>query len=154
MALGNLTYKTPNAINKIAQDLSGSEGCALKLDAQGVVSLAVTQGSLPYGIVVVGSASVDGLYWASTNSTTKAQGGVAQSALEIVDALGCVVQVSASATAAVAAGDYIQVDAATADGRFKPDNTPTSTTFVWGIALTDCAASGQFLLRFAPYIAA
>ena len=154
MALGNLTYKTPNAINKIAQDLSGSEGCALKLEAQGVVSLAVTQGSVPYGIVVVGSESVDGTYWASTNSTTKAQGVVAQSALEIVDALGCVVQVSASATAAVAAGDYIQVDAATADGRFKPDNTPTSTTFVWGIALTDCAASGQFLLRFAPYIAA
>ena len=154
MALGNLTYKTPNAINKIAQDLSGSEGCALKLDAQGVVSLAVTQGSVPYGIVVVGSASVDGTYWASTNSTTKAQGVVAQSALEIVDALGCVVQVSASATAAVAAGDYIQVDATTADGRFKPDNTPTSTTFVWGIALTDCAASGQFLLRFAPFIAA
>jgi hypothetical protein len=154
MALGNLTYKTPNAINKIAQDLSGSEGCALKLEAQGVVSLAVTQGSVPYGIVVVGSASVDGTYWASTNSTTKAQGVVAQSALEIVDALGCVVQVSASATAAVAAGDYIQVDATTADGRFKPDNTPTSTTFVWGIALTDCAASGQFLLRFAPFIAA
>ncbi len=154
MALGNLTYKTPNAINKIAQDLSGSEGCALKLDAQGVVSLAVTQGSVPYGIVVVGSASVDGLYWASTNATTKAQGVVAQSALEIVDALGCVVQVSASATAAVAAGDYIQVDAVTADGRFKADNTPTSTTFVWGYALTDCAASGQFLLRFAPFIAA
>jgi hypothetical protein len=154
MALGTLSYKTPNAINKIAQDLSGSEGCALKLDAQGVVSLAVTQGSVPYGIVVVGSASVDGTYWASTNSTTKAQGVVAQSALEIVDALGCVVQVSASATAAVAAGDYIQVDATTADGRFKTDNTPTAGTFVWGLALTDCAASGQFVLRFAPYIAA
>lgn len=154
MALGNLTYKTPNAINKIAQDLSGSEGCALKLDAQGVVSLAVTQGSVPYGIVVVGCASVDGTYWASTNATTKAQGVVAQSALEIVDALGCVVQVSASATAAVAAGDYIQVDAVTADGAFKADNTPTAGTFVWGLALTDCAASGQFLLRFAPFIAA
>ena len=154
MALGNLTYKTPNAINKIAQDLSGSEGCALKLEAQGVVSLAVTQGSVPYGVVVVGSTSVDGTYWASTNSTTKAQGVVAQSALELVDALGCVVQVSASATGAVAAGDYIQVDAVTADGRFKTDNTPTAGTFVWGIALTDCAASGQFVLRFAPYIAA
>jgi len=154
MALGTLSYKTPNAINKIAQDLSGSEGCALKLDAQGVVSLAVTQGSVPYGVVVVGCASVDGTYWASTNSTTKAQGVIAQSALELVDALGCVVQVSASATAAVAAGDYIQVDATTADGRFKADNTPTSTTFVWGVALTDCAASGQFVLRFAPYIAA
>jgi hypothetical protein len=114
----------------------------------------VTQGSVPYGVVVVGSASVDGLYWASTNSTTKAQGVVAQSALEIVDALGCVVQASASATGAIAAGDYIQVDAATADGRFKADNTPTSTTFVWGMALTDCAASGQFVLRFAPFIAA
>jgi len=154
MALGNLTYKTPNAINKIAQDLSGSEGCALKMEAQGVVSLAVTQGSVPYGVVVVGSASVDGLYWASTTSTTKAQGVVAQSALEIVDALGCVVQASASATGAIAAGDYIQVDAATADGRFKADNTPTAGTFVWGMALTDCAASGQFVLRFAPFIAA
>jgi hypothetical protein len=154
MALGTLSYKTPNAINKIAEDLSGSEGCALKLDAQGVVSLAVTQGSVPYGVVVVGCASVDGTYWASTNSTTKAQGVIAQSALELVDALGCVVQVSASATGAIAAGDYIQVDATTADGRFKADNTPTSTTFVWGLALTDCAASGQFVLRFAPFIAA
>ena len=154
MALGNLTYKTPNAINKIAQDLSGSEGCALKLEAQGVVSLAVTTASLPYGVVVVGSTSVDGLYWASTNSTTQAQGVIAQSALEIVDALGCVVQVSASSTAAIVAGDFIQVDAATADGAFKANNSPASTTYVWGVALTDCAASGQFLLRFAPYIAA
>ena len=154
MALGTLSYKTPNAINKIAQDLSGSEGCALKLDAQGVVSLAVTQGSVPYGVVVVGCASVDGTYWASTNSTTKAQGVVAQSALELVDALGCVVQVTASATAAIVAGDFIQVDAATADGAFKANNSPSSTTYVWGVALTDCAASGQFLLRFAPYRAA
>ena len=153
MALGNLTYKTPNAINKIAQDLSSAEGFALKLEAQGVVSLATTQGSLPYGIVVVGCPSVDGLYWASTNNTTKAQGVVAQSALEIVDSLGCVVQVSASATAAVSVGDYVQVDAVTANGAFKADNTPTSGTFVWGVALTDTAASGQFLLRFAPYIA-
>jgi hypothetical protein len=152
MALGTLSYKTPNAINKIAQDLSGSEGCALKLEAQGVVSLAVTTGSVPYGVVVVGCASVDGTYWASTNSTTKAQGVVAQSALELVDALGCVVQVSASATGAIAAGDYIQVDATTADGRFKANNSPASSSFVWGLALTDCAASGQFVLRFAPFI--
>jgi hypothetical protein len=152
MALGNLTYKTPNAINKIAQDLSGSEGCALKLDAQGVVSLAVTTASLPYGVVVVGSTSVDGNYWASTNATTQAQGVVAQSALEIVDALGCVVQASASATGAIAAGDYIQVDAATADGRFEANNAPAVGSYVWGIALTDCAASGQFVLRFAPFI--
>lgn len=154
MALGTLSYKTPNAINKIAQDLSGSEGCALKLSAQGVVSLAVTTASLPYGVVVVGSTSVDGLFWASTNNTTKAQGVVAQSALEIVDALGCVVQVSASATGAIVANDFIQVDAATADGAFKANNSPASTTYVWGVALTDCAASGQFLLRFAPYRAA
>lgn len=154
MALGTLSYKTPNAINKIAQDLSGSEGCALKLSAQGVVSLAVTTASLPYGVVVVGCTSVDGTYWASTNSTTKAQGVVAQSALELVDALGCVVQVSASATGAIVAGDFIQVDATTADGAFKANNSPASTTYVWGVALTDCAASGQFLLRFAPYRAA
>lgn len=154
MALGNLTYKTPNAINKIAQDLSGSEGCALQIVAQGVVSLSIATSDIPYGVVVVGSTSVDGLFWASTNSTTQAQGVIGQSALEIVDALGCVVQVSASATAAIVVGDFIQVDAATADGRFVADNTPASTTYVWGVALTDCAASGQFLLRFAPYRAA
>lgn len=154
MALGTLSYKTPNAINKIAQDLSGSEGCALKLSAQGVVSLAVTTASLPYGVVVVGCSSVDGLFWASTNNTTKAQGVIAQSALELVDALGCVVQATASATAAIVAGDFIQVDAATADGAFKANNSPASTTYVWGVALTDCAASGQFVLRFAPYRAA
>ena len=154
MALGTLSYKTPNAINKIAQDLSGSEGCALKLSAQGVVSLAVTTASLPYGVVVVGCSSVDGLFWASTNNTTKAQGVIAQSSLELVDALGCVVQATASATAAIVAGDFIQVDAATADGAFKANNSPASTTYVWGVALTDCAASGQFVLRFAPFIAA
>ena len=154
MALGTLSYKTPNAINKIAQDLSGSEGCALNLSAQGVVSLAVTTASLPYGVVVVGCSSVDGLFWASTNNTTKAQGVIAQSSLELVDALGCVVQATASATAAIVAGDFIQVDAATADGAFKANNSPASTTYVWGVALTDCAASGQFVLRFAPFIAA
>jgi len=154
MALGTLSYKTPNAINKIAQDLSGSEGCALKLSAQGVVSLAVTTASLPYGVVVVGCSSVDGLFWASTNNTTKAQGVIAQSSLELVDALGCVVQATASSTAAIVAGDFIQVDAATADGAFKANNSPASTTYVWGVALTDCAASGQFVLRFAPFIAA
>jgi len=154
MALGTLSYKTPNAINKIAQDLSGSEGCALKLSAQGVVSLAVTTASLPYGVVVVGCSSVDGLFWASTNNTTKAQGVIAQSSLELVDALGCVVQATASSTAAIVAGDFIQVDAATADGAFKANNSPASTTYVWGVALTDCAASGQFVLRFAPYRAA
>lgn len=154
MALGTLSYKTPNAINKIAQDLSGSEGCALKLSAQGVVSLAVTTASLPYGVVVVGCSSVDGLFWASTNNTTKAQGVIAQSSLELVDALGCVVQATASSTAAIVVGDFIQVDAATADGAFKANNSPASTTYVWGVALTDCAASGQFVLRFAPYRAA
>ena len=41
MALGPLTYKTPNQITQIASDLSGSEGCGVRLSAQGTVALAV-----------------------------------------------------------------------------------------------------------------
>ena len=148
MALGNLTYKTPNAINKIAQDLSGSEGCALKLDAQGVVSLAVTPASQPYGIVVVGCASVDGTYWASTNSTTQAQGVIAQSSLEVVDALGCVAQVTAGG-GAITVGMLVTVDSS---GQFITSAGNVAVgQYYWGIALTAAAAGGQFLLRFQPY---
>ena len=152
MALGYTPYKTPNAIYTINEDLTGSEGRGVILwdntglgSLQGGVRLAYDATVVPYGIVTVGGPSEDGVTY---------PGLIGGSSVEFVDQLGCVVQVVVSPNAAIAAGDYIQVDAGTADGRFLADNTPTAGTFVWGIALTDCAASGQFLLRFQPWIAA
>lgn len=144
MAFGYVTYKTFAPVNIIASNLTNSEGCGLKLDAEGAVSLAVTQGSLPYAIVAVGSTTPDGVY----------PGQPVAGSLEVIDQLGCAVQVRASNAGAVAAGDYIQIDpSASVPGSFKADNTPTGGTWVWGIALTDCAAGEQFILRFQPFIA-
>lgn len=142
MAFGYVTYKNFAPVNIIASDLTGSEGCGLKLDGEGAVSLAVTQGSLPYAIVAVGAATVDGTY----------PGAPVAGSLEVIDQLGCAVQVQASDASNVTAGDLIQIDpAASVPGSFLADNTPTAGTYVWGIALTDCSAGEQFILRFAPY---
>lgn len=144
MAFGYVTYKTFAPVNIIASNLTGSEGCGLKLDGEGAVSLAVTQGSLPYAIVAVGAATVDGTY----------PGTPVAGSLEVIDQLGCAVQALASDANSISAGDYIQIDPdAEVLGSFKADNTPTAGTYVWGIALTDCAAGEQFILRFAPFIA-
>lgn len=146
MAFGYVTYKNFAPVNLIASNLTNSEGCGLKLDAEGTVSLAVTQGSVPYAIIAVGTDSI--------TPGTYPSAPVAGS-LEVIDQLGVAVQVRASDAAGVSAGDYIQIDsAATVPGSFKTDNTPTAGTFVWGLALTDCAADEQFILRFAPFIAA
>ena len=144
MAFGYVTYKNFAPVNIIASNLTGSEGCGLKLDGEGAVSLAVTQGSLPYAIVAVGAATVDGTY----------PGAPVAGSLEVIDQLGVAVQVQASDAGAIAAGDTIQIDpAASVPGSFKADNTPTGGTFVWGTALTDCAAGEQFILRFNPIVA-
>ena len=137
MALGPLTYKTPNQITTIAADLTGSEGCGVRLSAQGTVALATAQTSIPYGIVVVGAASVDGSY----------PGAVAAGALEIVDATGCVVQVLAG-SGAITVGTLVQVDGS---GSFVAA-TPAVGEYVWGVALTAAPAGGQFLIRFSPYL--
>lgn len=140
MALGPLTYKTPNQITSIGNDLTGSEGCGLKLSAQGTVALATSQGDIPYGIVVVGSDSL-------TPGTYPSQ--VAAGALEIVDAFGAVVQVKAGA-GAIAVGDPCGVTSGGV-GTFVNSGI-TAGEYVWGIALTAAPAGGQFLLRFAPYL--
>jgi hypothetical protein len=146
MAFGYVTYKNFAPVNQIASNLTDSEGCGLKLDAQGTVSLAVTTGSVPYAIVAVGTDSI--------SPGTYPSAPVAGS-LVVIDQLGVAVQVRASNAGAINAGDYIMIDpAATVPGSFLADNTPASTKFVWGIALTDCAAGQQFILRFAPFIAA
>ena len=146
MAFGYVTYKNFAPVNLIASNLTNSEGCGLKLDAEGTVSLAVTTGSLPYAIIAVGTDSIT----PGTYPSAPLAGS-----LEVIDQLGVAVQVRASDAAGISAGDYIQIDSsATVPGAFKRNNAPTSTTFVWGIALTDCAADEQFILRFAPFIAA
>ena len=146
MSFAYTTYKTPNAINKIGQDLTGSEGCGVYLKDQAYVDLATSTTDIPYGVVVVGAASVDGTY----------AGTVAQSSLELVDALGCVVQVKASTAGLIGAGEFVLIDTQDANGTFVStgNQAPATGDWVWGLALTDCAANEQFVMRLQPYIAA
>ena len=136
MALGPLTYKTPNQITNITADLSGSEGCGVTLTAQGTIGLSTVQTEVPYGIVVVGAASVDGTY----------TGAVAAGALEIVDAWGSTVQVLAGGTIAV--NDLLQVNGSAA---FIASAAAVGE-YTWGYALTAAASGQQFTMRFNPYI--
>ena len=138
MALGNLTYKTPNPINQIDQDLSSSEGCGLTLTAQNTINLATAQTEIPYGILVVGGDSL-------TPGTYPSP--IAAAAIELVDAYGAVVQALAG-TGGVAANDPVLVDT---DGSFITTGSAVGD-YVWGIALTDASAGEQFLLRFTPYL--
>lgn len=137
MALGPLTYKTPNQITNITADLSGSEGCGVTLTAQGTIGLSTVQTELPYGVVVVGAASVSGTY----------TGQVAAGALEIVDAYGAVCQVLAG-SGAITVGTLLQVDG---NAAFIA-STAAVGEYIWGVALTAAPAGGQFLMRFQPYI--
>jgi hypothetical protein len=136
MALGNLTYKTPNPVSNLENDLTDSEGCGVYLSDVYTVSLATTTARLPYGIVIVGANSTDG-----TGS-----GQIAAGALEIVDAYGAVVQAKAGA-GGVAVGDSLQVNNA---GAFVAAAGAVGE-YVWGYALTPAPAGQQFLMRFAPY---
>jgi hypothetical protein len=137
MALGPLTYKTPNQITNITADLSGSEGCGVTLTAQGTIGLSTVTTELPYGIVVVGASSVTGTY----------TGQIAAGALEIVDAYGATCQVQAGA-GAIVVGDSLQVNGS---GQFIAA-AGTVGEWVWGYALTAAPAGGQFFARFAPYL--
>jgi len=138
MALGPLTYKTPNQVISIAADLSGSEGCGLTLTTatQGRVELANAATDFPYGIVVVGADSVAG-----------GAGPIAAGALEIVDALGCVVQVQAGAVA-ITVGTGLTVNSS---GQFISAASISVGEWYWGFALTAAPAGGQFLMRFQPF---
>lgn len=136
MALGYTTYKTPNPINLLTADLSDFEGHGVYLSDPYEVSLATAKTQIPYGIVVVGANSVDGT----------GTGSVAASALEIVDAIGCVVQATAG-TGGVTAGAFVSIGAAS---HFVAAST-TVGDYNWGLALTSAAAGEQFLLRFQPF---
>jgi hypothetical protein len=145
MAFGYVTYKNFAPVNEIASNLTNSEGCGLRLTAEGRVALCTTQAHIPYAILAVGADSI--------TPGTYPSAPVAGS-LEVIDQLGVAVQVRASSAGVIVAGDFIQIDPSDADGSFLAENAPTAATYVWGIALTDCAASEQFIMRFSPYVAA
>lgn len=146
MALGATTYKTPNIINKIGQDLTSREGCGVYLQSANTVDLATTTSVLPYGLIVTGTDS--------TTPGSYAPGLIGDAALELVDQLGCVVQVLASSQFAIVAGDQILIDSADADGTFTngSDQPAAEGDWIWGYALTNAAQSEQFLMRFQPMV--
>jgi len=143
MALGSTTYKTPNIINQIGQDLTSREGCGVYLTAANTVDLASTSSVPPYGIVVTGTDSLTpGTY----------PSAIGDASLELVDQLGCVVQVLISSYANVYAGDFLLIDINDADGTFvsASEQAPVLGDWIWGYALTDAASGQQCLMRFQP----
>jgi hypothetical protein len=144
MALGATTYKTPNIINKIGQDLTSKEGCGVYLNGANEVQLATSYGRVPYGIIVTGTDSLTpGTY----------PSAIGDAALELVDQLGCVVQVLISGNGAVVAGDPLVIDPSDADGSFTAAGNITIQVghWYWGVALTAADSNEQCLMRFQPY---
>ena len=165
MALGYTTYKTPNAIFFIGEDLTGKEGCGVYLAVQGGVMVATATTDTPYGIVTVGGPSEDGVTY---------PGLIGGSSVEFVDMLGCTVQVQISSSGSVAAGDFVLprtpttsrrstsssvaagdfllIDSAEQDGTFVSANSQAANQgdWFWGLALTNAGAGEQCLMRFQP----
>ena len=143
MALGYTTYKTPNAIFFIGEDLTGKEGCGVYLAVQGGVMVATATTDTPYGIVTVGGPSEDGVTY---------PGLIGGSSVEFVDMLGCTVQVQVSTSSSVAAGDFLLIDSAEQDGTFVSANSQAANQgdWFWGLALTNAGAGEQCLMRFQP----
>jgi hypothetical protein len=144
MALGATTYKTPNIINLIGSDMTAKEGCGVFLYSANRVDFAYVPAAPPYGIIVTGTDSVTpGTY----------PSAVGDAALELVDQIGCVVQVLINSTYGVVAGDFLTIDTADGDGTFIPENSTTLAEgdWIWGLALTDADAGQQCLMRFQPY---
>jgi hypothetical protein len=145
MALGATTYKTPNIINKISEDLTSREGCGVFLAAANTVQLATNASVLPYGIIVTGTDSL-------TPGDYSPPSSIGDASLELVDQLGCVVQVLISSNGNVSAGDFLLIDSVDQDGTFASvtNQAPAEGDWVWGLALTDAASSEQCLMRFQP----
>jgi hypothetical protein len=141
MALGYTTYKTPNAIFTIHEDLSGKEGCGVYLSAQGTVSIADLSFQIPYGVVTVGGPSEDGVTY---------PGLIGGSSVEFVDNVGCTVQVTISGESNVTAGQFLQIDDVTQDGTFTYFSPTTPGQWTWGLALTNAQPGEQCLMRFQP----
>ena len=143
MALGATTYKTPNIINLIDSDMTGKEGCGVRLYAANRVRLVTAANEVPYAVIVTGTDSVTpGTY----------PSAIGDASLELVDQLGCVVQVLISSTGSVTANDFLLIDTTDADGTFvsAANQAPAAGEWVWGLALTDAGAGEQCLMRFQP----
>jgi hypothetical protein len=143
MALGATTYKTPNIINLIDSDMTGKEGCGVKLYAANRVRLVTSTSESPYGIIVTGTDSLTpGTY----------PSAIGDASLELVDQLGCVVQVLISSTGSISASDFLLIDSTDADGTFTStsNQAPSAGDWIWGFALTDAGAGEQCLMRFQP----
>jgi hypothetical protein len=145
MALGATTYKTPNIINLIGSDMTGKEGCGVMLTygTPNQVQIANDAAAFPYGIIVTGTDSLTpGTY----------PSAIGDASLELVDQLGCVVQVLLSSTYGVVAGDALVIDNADGDGTFTAANNQVIAVgdWLWGYALTDAGPSEQCLMRFQP----
>ena len=145
MALGPTTYKTTNIINSITSNLTAREGCGLVLSAVNEVDLATGTTQVPYGILVTGTDSL-------TPGTYPSP--IGDAALELVDQLGCCVQVLISSDGNVVAGEILFISANDGDGTFAGNNTVPAVAgdWVWGIALTDAASGEQCLMRFQPML--
>lgn len=143
MALGPTTYKTTNIITSIGSNLTDYEGCGVVLVQANEVDLATTPAAVPYGIIVTGTDSLTpGTY----------PSAIGDASLELVDQLGCAVQVQIGTNFAVAANELLYVDGTIGNGSFigSANYTPSAGDWVWGIALTDADAGEQCLMRFQP----
>lgn len=143
MALGYTTYKTPNAIFTIGSDLTNCEGFGVTLTGQGAVALASATTDTPYGIVTVGGPSEDGVTY---------PGLIGGSSVEFVDMLGCTVQVQVSGNGGVNAGEFVLIDIS-APGTFVSslNVVVAAGDWAWGLALTNCSAGEQCLIRLQPF---
>jgi hypothetical protein len=147
MALGATTYKTPNIIILIKEDMTGKEGCGVTL-TYGVpnqIEIPADAQAFPYGIIVTGTDSVTpGTY----------PSAIGDASLELVDQIGCVVQVLISSNGNVLAGDVLMIDTTDNDGTFVSvvNQAPAENDWLWGLALTDAGSSEQCLMRFQPWI--
>ena len=145
MALGATTYKTPNIINQIDEDLTAKEGCGVRLYAANRVRLVTSPSELPYAVIVTGTDSVTpGTY----------PSAIGDASLEMVDQLGCVVQVLISSAGSVTGGEPLLIDSNDADGTFVSvaNQAPAENDWIWGLALTDAGAGEQCLMRFQPAV--
>jgi hypothetical protein len=144
MALGPTTYKTTNIINQIGEDLTSMEGCGLYLFSVNLVRLATTAVDVPYAVVVTGTDSLTpGTY----------PSAIGDASLELVDQLGCCVQVLISTQYNVKAGDFLLIDTIDATGTFVSagNQLVSAGDWIWGYALTDADAGEQCLMRFQPF---
>ena len=143
MALGPTTYKTTNIINQIGSNFTSKEGCGVYLSSANTVAIATAPTDVPYGLIVTGTDSL-------TPGTYPSP--IGDASLEVVDQLGCCVQVLLSSGSTVTAGEFLLIDSADTDGTFIGSNsqTPAQGDWIWGIALTDAGSSEQCLMRFQP----